>query len=369
MNRFSLSILVVVVISIFMGANPLVAKTFKKALPGYKYKFPLDHGSHNEFKTEWWYYTGHLDTEDGLEYGFELTFFRTATDSTPSKTASAWKLDNIYLAHFAVTDLPKKKFNYFQKLNRYGLGLADARADIPYVFNEQWSMKFLDDKTISLTAKDGVYAMDLLLNPAKQPVIHGINGVSQKASCAGCASHYYSLSRLDTRGLLFVDGKPHKVKGLAWMDHEFGSNQLTEEQVGWDWFSIQLDDQREMMLYVMRKADGSIDSNSSGTLIESDGKSKHLSKGDFVIKPSKFWKSQKSGGNYPVGWTISIPSSNIELEVSSLLDDQELVTGKSTQVTYWEGAAHVKGRQGDRTLKGRAYIEMTGYANKFKKRI
>ena len=349
------------------------ARTFKKALPGYKYSFPGDHGSHVQFKTEWWYFTGHLKADSGEDYGFELTFFRTASDERPSDKQSAFRLDNIYLAHFAITDKARGKFSFFEKLNRKGLGLADARENFPLVYNQSWSMKFVDKDTIVLSANGGDYKLDLVLDSLKKPVIHGKDGVSQKASCKGCASHYYSLSRLSARGVLSVADKPVFVRGSAWMDHEFGSNQLTDNQVGWDWFSIQLDDNREIMLYVMRRADGGIDEHSSGTIVYADGRYRHLAKNEFIIKTERNWQSKRSGGRYPMGWNVSIPSEALSMRLSPVMDDQELATGKSTGVTYWEGAAVVSdssNKKGEKEkLSGKAYIEMTGYAERFRKKI
>ena len=286
---FRVIILFIIISSVGLPAN---SKSYKKALPGYQYKFPRDHCSHEEFKTEWWYYTGHLKSEKGKKYGFELTFFRVGLDPNVETNNNPWSLKNVYLAHFAISDLNKKRFFYSQKLNRSGVNVAGARSDIPYVFNENWSMKFLGDK-IYLSAKEKEYSLDLILNSKKKPIIHGVDGVSQKASCKGCASHYYSLTRLNSNGVLFVDGKPEKVTGEVWMDHEFGSNQLTKEQIGWDWFSIQLDNNMEIMLYVLRRKDGTIDKNSSGTIVYSDGSSKHLKVNDFRIVPKKIGLAKK----------------------------------------------------------------------------
>lgn len=347
---------------------PAISKSYKKALPGYKFKFPRDHASHEQYKTEWWYYTGHLETKTKKKYGFELTFFRVGLDPNIEDNDEPWSLKNVYLAHFAVTDLNQRKFFYSQKLNRRGLNVAGAKSEIPYVFNENWSMKFLGDK-ILLSAKERDYSLDLVLTPKKLPVVHGIDGVSQKASCTGCASHYYSFSKLAANGVIFANGKPESVVGQAWMDHEFGSNQLTEEQIGWDWFSIQLDNNTEIMLYVLRRKDGSIDKNSSGTIIYPDGSSKHLKMNDFEIKTNKIWKSSKTKGAYPVAWNIKILKENIELQLVSLLDNQELVTEKSTGVVYWEGAVSVDGNFSDKAVKGNAYVEMTGYSEPFKQRI
>lgn len=365
----SVSILALFLLVLIDLPGAEAARTFKKALPGYKFSFPRDHGSHDQFKTEWWYFTGHLKADSGEDYGFELTFFRTASDERPSDKASAFRLDNIYLAHFAVTDKARGKFSFFEKLNRKGLGLADAREDFPLVFNQSWSMKFADPETIILSANGGDYKLDLVLDSLKKPVVHGKDGVSQKASCKGCASHYYSLSRLSARGVLSVADKPVFVRGNAWMDHEFGSNQLTDNQVGWDWFSIQLDDNREIMLYVMRRADGGIDEHSSGTVVYADGRHRHLAKNEFIIKSDRTWQSKRSGGKYPMGWNISIPSEALSMKLSPVMDDQELATGKSTGVTYWEGAASVSVIEKGKKQSGKAYIEMTGYAERFRKKI
>ena len=348
--------------------SPAYGKTFKKALPGYTYQFPKDHASHGEFKTEWWYFTGHLESEDKNEYGFELTFFRVGLDSKPTTKKNSWSMDNVYLAHFAITDLAKKKFAYSQKLNRRGLNLAFASEKIPHVFNERWKMLFIGDN-ILLSADQKGYSFELLLKPGKKPVIHGINGVSQKAEGVGRASHYYSLTQLNANGFLFVDGEPKKVKGQAWMDHEFGSNQLTANQVGWDWFSIQLSNKRELMLYVMRTKDGGLDKHSSGSLILKDGSVKHLKRDEFKIVAKRKWKSSKTNGKYPLEWNVTVPKEDINLNIFPLMDDQELVTGKSTGVSYWEGACRVSGTDSNQKVTGKAYVEMTGYAEVFKKRI
>jgi predicted secreted hydrolase len=344
------------------------ARTFKQALPGFKFDFPKDHASHEDFKTEWWYYTGHLLTEDKRPFGFELTFFRTGIDADTPDAKSAWTLNNIYLAHFALSDEKEKKFYYFEKLNRAGLSCAGAASDHFHVFNEGWSAELLGD-TMVIQADSPKFRLHLMLDSSMPPVVHGKDGVSQKASCKGCASHYYSLTRLKTKGVLSEGGKCTNVTGLSWMDHEFGSNQLTKDQVGWDWFSLQLDDDSQLMLYVMRNTEGGIDENSSGTIIAKDGTSKHLNLSDFQIKSLRKWKSSASGGTYPLSWEIEIPSEKLKVKVEPTFDAQELVTKGSTGVTYWEGSATVKGTRRARPIGGRAYVEMTGYAEKFRKNI
>jgi len=351
-------------------APPVLAaeRVYKKALPGYKYSFPQDHFSHDQFKTEWWYYTGHLQSKDNKHYGFELTFFRTGADHEPENKASSWKLENFYLAHFAVTDESGKRFRFYEKLNRSGLNLAGARSDTYYVHNEGWSVEKLGEHYL-LKADAPEYSIHLILDAAKSPVIHGVDGVSQKASCLGCASHYYSMTRLKAEGLLFVGDKPQEVTGLAWMDHEFGSNQLSSEQSGWDWFSIQLDDNRELMLYILRRTDGTIEPASSGTIVDAQGKATHIKLNDFKVTTDSIWHSPKSNANYPMGWHVTVPSANLDLTLKSNLQDQELMTARSTGVNYWEGAVTVTGSSGGKAVGGQGYVEMTGYGEKFKKKI
>jgi len=345
-----------------------VERPYRKALPGYKYRFPEDHYSHDEFKTEWWYYTGHLMTKENKRYGYELTFFRTGADHEPENKNPAWKLQNFYLAHFAVTDENGKRFKFYEKLNRSGLNLAGARSDAYYVYNEGWSVEKIGEHfLLKADAKD--YSIHLLLDAVKAPVIHGENGVSQKASCVGCASHYYSMTKLKTEGRIFVADKPYDVTGYSWMDHEFGSNQLSSEQSGWDWISLQLDDNRELMLYILRRVDGTNEPASSGTIVDAQGHATHVKLDGFKVTTSGSWHSPKSGANYPMGWHVTVPSANIDVTLTSNMQDQELMTARSTGVNYWEGSVTVSGTSNGKPVGGQGYVEMTGYGEKFKKNI
>jgi len=341
---------------------------YKKALPGYKYSFPRDHASHEAFKTEWWYYTGHLKSDDGKKYGYELTFFRSGVAPSEKAKTKSNAPSNVYLAHFAVSDINNKKFHFYEKLTRSGLSLGSASSSVLHIYNDGWRVDEAGD-TMMLSADAEKVGIKLLLSSKKPPVIHGKDGVSQKADCVGCASHYYSLSRMETKGLLFIDGKEKRVNGTSWMDHEFGSNQLTEEQVGWDWYSLQLSDNTELMLYMMRKKDGSIDKNSSGTIIGADGKAEHLNLSQFKIRSKSKWLSPQSKGNYPMNWEIEIPHKQIKLQVTPDFETQELVTKRSTDVTYWEGASSITGTKGGKLITGEGYVEMTGYNESFKKKI
>ncbi|MBA3994133.1 MAG: carotenoid 1,2-hydratase [Cyanobacteria bacterium DS2.3.42] len=341
---------------------------YKKALPGYKFAFPRDHASHEAFKTEWWYYTGHLKSDDGKKYGYELTFFRSGVSPSEKGQPKTKEHSNVYLAHFAVSDISNKKFYFYEKLTRSGLTLGAASSSVLHLYNDGWRVDEAGD-SMMLTADSAKNGIKLLLSSKKPPIIHGKDGVSQKADCVGCASHYYSLTRMDTKGLLFIDGKEKRVAGTSWMDHEFGSNQLTDEQIGWDWYSLQLSDNTELMLYMMRKRDGTIDKNSSGTIIGADGKTEHLSLSQFKVRSKSKWLSPLSKGNYPINWEVEIPEKQIKLQVNADFDSQELVTKRSTDVTYWEGASTITGTKMGKPITGEGYVEMTGYSENFKKKI
>lgn len=344
------------------------SQPFRQALPGYRFSFPRDHAAHPDFKTEWWYYTGHLQPPSGAPFGYELTFFRTGLPPQNLPTQSRWALTQVYPAHFAISDEGHQRFFFTEKLNRAGLGIAGAESQVYRVWNETWFAEQLGNSQL-LHAEAPEYSLHLLLTPQKAPVIHGKNGVSQKASCTGCASHYYSMTRLQTQGILYQAGKPIPVKGISWMDHEFGSNQLAQHQVGWDWFSIQLQNGSELMLYLLRTQSGTLDPNSSGTWISQNGQAQHLTLNQFQVKSTGSWTSPTSKAKYPMGWQINLPSQQLSLTLTPAFQNQELATRSSTGVIYWEGSTHVSGTQAGKPIKGQAYVEMTGYAQAFKQRL
>ncbi len=340
----------------------ILATSFRLATPPYEFQFPRDHGSHPEYSTEWWYYTGHLSTASGKRYGFEVTFFRVGITPPGAPTESRWDLDQVMPAHFAITDVDAKEFRYYEKLNRASPFTALSEEGKLDVFNEGWRAITNPDGSWRLVAKEGKDALDLTLRTRKAPAIHGKDGVSVKALGIGYASHYYSMTRLEAAGL--VNGE--RATGLAWMDHEFGSSVLRENQQGWDWYSIQLDNDSELMLYIIRRTDGTADVTSSGSLVGSDGEVIPIRRDQMRITPRSRWKSTKSGATYPMGWRVELPSFNVSLELRPLLQGQELVTAGSTRVTYWEGAVDVEGSFGGTSVRGEAYVEMTGYERKFR---
>jgi predicted secreted hydrolase len=340
---------------------------FRPALPGYQFEFPRDHGSHDEFRTEWWYYTGHLRSDSGRRYGFEVTFFRVGVAGPAEPQETPWDLRHLALAHFAITDIDGKRFRYYEKLNRISKFTAGASTGYLDVFNEGWSAGTGPDGSWRLRAGADGDGIELTLRAAKPPAVHGENGVSIKAQGTGYASHYYSMTRLLASGMVTVKGrKPEAVTGLAWMDHEFGGTELRENQQGWDWFSVQLDNDTELMLYVIRRSDGTPDITSSGSLVTAAGDVIPIRHDQMRIVSESAWRSPRSGATYPMGWTIAVPSLKIRLRLAPVLEDQELVTKASTQVTYWEGAVDVSGSLGNISVRGTGYVEMTGYDRPFR---
>jgi predicted secreted hydrolase len=338
-----------------------VAQTaYKVAVPGYKYEFPRDYFNHPDYQTEWWYYTGNVAGEDGRRFGFELTFFRVGVNRDETQR-NTWDIEDLYVAHLALSDLDGKNFYHTERTNRAGPGIAGVDAEQKRIWNGNWSVSW-DGEDQVLEAVDERVCFSLKLHPEKPPVIQGENGVSQKGAGAGRASYYISLTRLKTNGILRLDGKKYAVSGLTWMDHEFFTNQLEKEQVGWDWFSVQLGDHTELMLYRIRRADRSVDPYSSGTFVDASGRAVHLGRQDFsLMAEDKTWKSPATGAEYPAQWHISVPNLNLELEASTALKSQEL-SGKSQVIpNYWEGAIQLDGRRGTEVVTGVGYLEMTGY--------
>ena len=330
----------------------LLAIVWLQAAPGYRYEFPRDHFDHPAFRTEWWYYTGNVRAAGGHRYGFELVFFRQGQRRGAAANPSVWRVDDLYLAHLALTDIDNREFRYYKRLNRAGPEVAGVRAVDGRIWNGNWESLWRGDVQ-TLTAIAAGINLNLRLTPATQPVIQGENGVSLKGPEPGQASHYVSFPRLTVEGVL----NGAAVTGSAWMDHEWFSNQLAESLRGWDWFSVQLDDKTELMLFQLRRLNGTIDPYSSGTYIARDGRATHLTRDAFNLTPSAWWTSPKTGAKYPIRWRVSVPSLHIELECAAAIPEQELVGDDEASPAYWEGAVLYTGTQ-----TGVGYLEMTGYA-------
>lgn len=336
---------------------------WKQATDVRTWSFPRDHGSHPEYRTEWWYFTGNLSDETGRKYGYQLTFFRQGIVHGKAKPGNPWSIRDVFLAHFAITDVAKGRFWYAERTSRMGPGFAYAGRDRMDVRTLAWTAGMNGNK-IRLSARDNNMEIRLELTPEKSVVLHGQKGLSRKGSKEGQSSYYYSFTRLNTRGYIRIplETKPIEVGGTSWFDQEFGSNQLSPEQVGWDWFGIHLSDGKDLMLYLLRRKDGSIEGASSGTIIEKDGTARHLGHRDFELTVLDRWKSPRSGGSYPSRWRIEIPSAQVDFLVSPNVADQELVTEASTGITYWEGSVSGKGTSKGRAVTVEGYAELTGYA-------
>jgi predicted secreted hydrolase len=338
---------------------------FAKALTVRDFSFPRDYAAHPEYQTEWWYYTGNLATAEGRRFGFEFTIFRRALTSTPSERKSGWATNQIYFADFAVSDIGANQFYTRERFSRGAVGLAGAEfseADPRVrIWIEDWTMTAQDAqaRTMRLRAAEGPIAIDLITREAKPPTLQGDRGLSAKSPEPGSASYYYSLTRLLTEGTITVNGTAYKVNGTAWMDHEFSTKAISPDTIGWDWYALQLDNQREIMLYQIRRKDGSIMPTSHGSLINADGSVIHLALKDFKIEVLDRWTSPRTGAIYPSRWrvTIQTPTSPLTLEITPLMADQEL----NSTTAYWEGASRIVGTDGDTAVQGYGYVELTGY--------
>lgn len=337
---------------------------FRLAVPPYAMAFPRDHASHPEYAVEWWYYTGHL-ASGARRFGYELTFFRVGlvAPGTPLPTTSAWRARDVLFAHLALTDESKGRFRHVERAARPALGQAGADTARYRTWIGDWGAALAPDGVthrLDARAEDFAFALDLV--PGKPAAVHGRDGVSQKTAGEGNASHYYSLTRMATRGRLVVDGDTLAVDGSSWMDHEWGSGRLTSAHAGWDWFSVQLDDGRELMLYRLRLKDGRPEPLSAGTLVGPDGRTRHLTLADFDVRATGRWKSAESGADYPHGWRVRVPSEGLDLSIEPTVKAQELIAKAMGGVVYWEGACRVTGTARGAPIAGRGYVELTGYA-------
>ena len=326
----------------------------------YNYKFPRDHGSHPSYKIEWWYITGHLQGQDQERFGFESTFFRIGQEST----------SDIYLAHMAITDINNQSFYHEERVNKEGWNAYSKSNDLD-LKNGNWTLKRLKDNSISLKGSiKADYLIDLELTPKKPLVIFGENGISKKGPSKTAASHYITYTRLGVNGKIRYNKKELDITGSAWMDHEISSSQLDENQVGWDWVSVQLNDNREIMAYILRNKDGSISDYSKLVWIDEKGKLSHQNPKDFHWKQGGSYKSKQTGADYPItpSFTTIDPKDGVrrKFKIVPLMDEQE-VPGKIGGVPYWEGACDVQDDKG--SVVGKAYLELSGYSGNLKERL
>ena len=331
------------------------ADGWRLAQPGYHLEFPRDHGPHFDYRTEWWYLTGNLRSEEGREFGYELTFFRHGYRA-PNKrlpVRSRFVIDDIKFAHFTITDIGQKRFYAAQRVSRGAYDDAGFLSGSKLVWISDWELDL--DSGFQAAAANGQQAIKLSLQPEKPAVFQGSDGFSQKAAGDGHASYYYSMTRLRTQGELRVGGVTYKVGGLSWFDREWATNQLAPDQAGWNWFALQLSDGTDLMLYQIRLKNGGIDRYSSGKLVSPTGAATEMD--DFVLVPTEYWTSSRNQARYPIAWHLRIPKFQIDLEITTPVREQEL----NLAVTYWEGAIRVNGTREGNLVHGIGYMELTGY--------
>lgn len=331
---------------------------YERATEARPFRFPRDHGPHPGFRSEWWYFTGNLQSAAGRRFGYELTIFRFALRPEAPVRASAWATNQVYLGHFAVTDGAGGQFHHAERLSRQALDLAGAQPEPFRVWIENWSIEAMEDdpSVWRLTAAMKDLELQLRLRPSKPVVLQGDHGLSQKSAEPGNASYYYSLTRLASEGTLALEDEAFTLSGESWMDREWSTSALGPDQVGWDWFALQLDDGYELMFYQLRRRNGDRHPSSQGVLVDPTGKVQRLLAHELPITVQDHWKSP-TGALYPAHWTLTHRSSQLQLDVRPVLANQEL----TVSVQYWEGAVDVRGRHRGNPVTGWGYVELTGY--------
>ncbi|GAB4369768.1 MAG: lipocalin-like domain-containing protein [Acidobacteriota bacterium] len=342
-----------------LGGDP--GAGWRRAIAPREFRFPEDHGPHEGFRTEWWYFTGNLDGPAGERFGFQLTFFRQGLDPSPAERSSALAADHLMFAHFALADVRAGEFHAAQRIAREAPGLAAASVPPLAVQVLDWSAASEPgavDFPLRLRAADSGRAIDLVVVPERPVVLQGDDGLSRKGPKPGDASYYYSITRMRAEGTVVAGGRSVPVRGRAWLDREWSTSVLGEGQVGWDWFALQLDDGSDITAWQLRRADGSRDPHGALTLVGPSGAVTRFDARGFRLVPGRTWRSPRSGASYPVAWRLEVPAAGLELDVTAALDAQEL----RLAVVYWEGAVDVRGWRADREVAGRGFLEMTGYA-------
>jgi len=361
------------VLSLTLEADPTAPsqpELWQRAIGPWAWQFPRDHGAHPDFKTEWWYFTGNLKDEKQRPFGYQLTVFRQGVQFKPAQPNSKWAVRDFYFGHFTISDIASTQFHVAERVSRGALGEAKAAPNRMDVALGPWAIQqdFAGEQ-IHLLARESDMTLDLEAHPLKPLVLEGVGGLSQKAEGAGEASYYYSYPRLVTSGKLRLGEKTFVLSGLSWFDHEFSTSSLGKDQVGWDWFCIQLENREELMLYAMRDKSGAIDPVSEGTWVKIDGTTERLVPGSFTIDKKGTWRSPRSGAAYPAGWHIMIPGHHADLAVVPAMADQELHLTKMDALDYWEGACSIEGTIANAPVKGVGYTELTGYSGSLQGRM
>lgn len=333
---------------------------YARAYQAREFTFPRDHGPHPDFRNEWWYLTGNLESAAGRRFGYQVTFFRIALAPEQPQDLSRrsdWAARQVWMAHVALSDAADRAHREHERFARGALGLAGARAQPPRVWLEDWRL-YTDSganrESWNLSVDTPDFGLDLRLEPVKPIVLQGDDGLSRKSAEPGNASYYYSIPRLRTRGEIEIGDQRQAVAGLSWLDREWSTSALGEDQAGWDWFALQFDDGRDLMFYRLRRKDGGVDPHSAGSLVGPDGAVRVLDRDDVELEPLRWWRSA-DGVRYPVAWRMRVldqPGYRVE----AVFDDQRM----DTSVRYWEGMVDVLDADSRQPI-GRGYLELAGY--------
>ncbi len=350
------------VVDVLAGAD---TAGFARALEPRPFVFPADHGPHPDFRTEWWYVTANLESALGDRFGVQLTIFRSALAPEGSSAVSDWTTNQAYMGHFALTDVAANRFSAFERFARGAQGLAGARSAPPRAWLEDWQVEAIEDDAFRIRASEQGLSVELILRPSKALVLQGEEGLSQKGPGVGNASYYYSFTRMQADGMVWRDGRETAVEGSAWLDREWSTSALAEGQVGWDWFALQLDDGRDLMVYQMRRADGTADPYSKGVLVGPRGGRTPLDLEDIDLTVEERWTSPSTGVTYPALWSLAVPNAGIALRIEPVRSDQEL----DVTFRYWEGAVDVEGLSDGEPVSGVGYVELTGYGAEIGSRV
>lgn len=337
---------------------------YERATKPIEFQFPRDHGPHPGFKTEWWYFTGNLTAESGERFCYQFTLFRSALSNQAVSRNSGWGTNQLYMGHFAVSDIDNGDFYFFERFSRGDEQLAGAKTHPFSVWLEDWYCEAAGNDSLDempgfkIRAGQDDVLLELTMQSEKPLVLQGDKGLSQKGAGSGNASYYYSLTRLNAAGTVQIGDQRYQISGYSWMDREWSTSALGEDQVGWDWFSLQFSDGQELMYYQLRKKDGSADNLSKGILVDKDGNGKVFYQDVVALNVTDYWESPL-GGRYPSGWTLDVPDENLSLTITPMFKNQEL----DVAVRYWEGAVAIDGQRNGNPINGRGYVELTGYAD------
>lgn len=353
-----------------LGSSP-ADSLFARVTGPRPFVFPDDHGPHPDHRTEWWYVTGNLDSEDGASFGIQFTLFRSALAPGSPVADSEWATHQLYLGHVAVTDVQGQRHLHQERLARGAAGLAGASAEPFRVWLEGWELASAEPEAtgargdpdaifpLRLRADDEEFAIDLRLERGRGMVLQGDAGYSRKGADPSNASYYFSYPRMPASGTLRVGDRTHRVSGLTWMDREWSTSALDAGQVGWDWFALQFSTGEDLMVFQLRRSDGALDPVNRGLLVAADGTPRTLGPDEWSLEVLDRWTSPRDGVSYPSRWRLRLPQYDLDVTLTPLVADQEMMVS----VRYWEGAVAIDGTgPGGRPVSGRGYVELTGYS-------